>query len=80
MVVLNEDSKTNEAVDAQNFAERLMTKEQATLIFKKFDWNMDKLIDHIYINMTAKGGKLIKLADPAQVKKIMYHNTIEVKD
>ena len=41
---------------------------------------MDKLIDHIYINMTAKGGKLIKLADPAQVKKIMYHNTIEVKD
>ena len=41
---------------------------------------MDKLIDHIYINMTAKGTKLIKLADPAQIKKIMYHNTIEVTD
>lgn len=79
-VVQVEESKTEGTGELGLVAERLLTKDQAKIIFNKFDWNMDKLIDHIYLNTTAKGAKLIKLADPAQVKKIMYHNTIEVSD
>ena len=46
--------------------EKILTREEAKTMFGKFDWNIESVVDHIYI----KDGT-IKLADPVQVKRIM---------
>jgi hypothetical protein len=61
----NEDKimATNEK--AYNY-QKFLAREDAKDIFAKFQWNIEKLVDHMYLS----SGE-IKLADPLQVKRIV---------
>jgi len=58
---------------------RKIPRAQAIDIFKRFDWSMDKLIDHMYIATegTGRGAAKIKLADPVQVKRILVRHQMK---
>lgn len=43
---------------------------EASKIFKQLNWNMADLVDHLYI--CEKGN--VKIADPLEVKKIIFRH------
>lgn len=72
-----------------NVAEKFLHRNEAIKTFHKFDWNMASVIDHLYLDYEIPSpGKAenndggirvsrmkpeIKLADPVEVRKVMYN-------
>ena len=68
-----DDVEPNKCLPNDLLYQRKIPRAQAIDIFKRFEWSMDKLIDHMYTTTEGTGRRCtdIKLADPVQVKRIL---------